>query len=163
MTERDALIMWEEVGFLPDCGIAALGDVRLLDDGTWAARPLPFLRALPSGHGMIYGLAECDGLPVEIGRRENRVVAARLEFTNDLAQIEAQGGGRWTELGRLRVDADATVACDKKQQHLAGWMLPVPIPGGWYVAEAFETDDDHLGVRLIVHGSTRSKDPLRSS
>jgi hypothetical protein len=97
---------------------------------------------------MIYGLAECDGLPIEIGRLGGDVVAARLEFTNDVAELEADHEGRWTPMGRVRLGEDGAIALDKKQQHLEGWCHRVPLPAGWYVAEVFEIQDDHVGIRL---------------
>lgn len=148
MTGADDIV-WEEVAFLPDCAFAALEDARLVDDDEWQSHPLPFLRVRRSGYGMIYGRAECDGLPIEIGRtRVGEVVAAGLEFTNDVAELEASGQGRWTSVGRLRLGGGGAIALDKKQQHLDGWCHRVPLPAGWYVAEAFETEEDHIAVRL---------------
>lgn len=152
MTGADDIV-WEEVAFLPDCAFAALGHPRLVDDDGWHSHSLPFLRVRGSGYGMIYGLAECDGLPIEIGRIRGEVVAARLEFTNDVAELETLDQGRWVPLGRVRLGDDGAIALDKKQQHLEGWCHRVPLPAGWYVAEVFETEGDHVAIRLRVEAT----------
>jgi len=89
-------IVWEEAAFLPDCAFAALGSPRLADDEAWLSHQLPYLRVRRSGYGMIYGLAECDGLPIEVGSIAGRAVAIRMEFTNDVAELETARDGVWT-------------------------------------------------------------------
>lgn len=154
MTKPDE-IAWEEVALLPDCAFAALGSPRLADDAGWLSHQLPYLRVRRSGYGMIYGLAECDGLPIEVGSIAGQAVAIRLEFTNDVADLEAAREGAWTPLGRLRLDESGVIALDKKHQHVEGWHHQVPLPAGWYAAEVFATEDDHVGIRL------RAEDALR--
>jgi len=104
---------------------------------------------------MIYGLAECDGLPIEVGSIAGRAVAIRMEFTNDVAELETARDGVWTPVGRLRLGADGVIALDKKHQHVEGWSHEVPLPAGWYAAGVFVTGDDHVGIRL------RADDALR--
>lgn len=144
-------LVWEDHAILPDCAFAALGDPALLADGGWLEHGrLPHLHVRRSGLGMLYGKAECDDLPVEVGRVGDRVVAARLEFTNDVAQLDAVGEGGWVALGRLRIGSRGAVAVDKKHQHLRAWRHRLPLPAGWYRAEVFAWETDHLAIRLVA-------------
>jgi hypothetical protein len=146
-----AKIVWEDRGALPDCAFAALGDPALLADGAWVAQGrLPFLQVRRSGLGMLYGRAECDGLPVELGRIGGHAAAARLEFTNDVAELDAARGGNWVALGRLRIGNRGAIAVDMKHRHSPAWRHHLPLPPGWYRAEVFEWDGDHLGIRLLA-------------
>jgi hypothetical protein len=147
----DSGITWEDCGVFPDCAFAALGDPALLADTAWRRfGRLPYLHVRPSGLGMLYGKAECDGLPVELGAAAGgAIVAARLEFTHDVAEVEAAGEGRWTTLGRLRIGSRGAIVVDKKHQRLPAWRQHLPLPAGWYRAQSFECRDDHLGIRLI--------------
>lgn len=115
-------IEWEDIGIFPDCAFAALGDPSLLDDEGWVEDSLPALRLRESGAGMLYGLGECDGLPVEIARRSGVVVGARLEFTDDVAALEAAGEGRWVAIGTLHIGGEGAVAVDKKHEHVEGYL-----------------------------------------
>ncbi len=142
-------VVWERVALLPDCAFAALGATEVVDDEDWAGRGLPFLTVRPDGLGMLYGRAECDGLPIEIGLRLGEPVAARMEFTDDVAKLEERHRGRWLTLGELRIGSDGAVAVDKKHQHLDAWRVELPLPAGTYRAQVFESGDDHLGIRLI--------------
>lgn len=96
---------------------------------------------------MLHGLAETDGLPVEIGRRGNKVVAARLEFTNDIDDLERNREGRWTELGELRIGSRGAVAATWDGDL---WTVELPMPAGDYRAETFSTADDDIGIRLTL-------------
>jgi len=152
---------WETVGIFPDCAFAALGDTRLTDDDTWrrdsAAFPFPGLFTIDGGYGMVYGLSEEDGVPIEIGRIAGEIVGARIEFTNDVSALEARGKGSWQSLGRLRIGPEGAVALDKKQQDVEWegqhpWRHALPLPTGWYVAETFLYEGDHLGIRILRSG-----------
>jgi len=141
---------WETVGCFPDCAYAAVGVRRLVDDDTWVSHRLPFLHVRRSGYEMVYARAECDGLPIEVGRISGEIVAVRLEFTNDVSDLERAGRGNWTALGRLRIGRQGAIATDKKEQEVQGWVHQVALPPGWYTAETFATKDDDLGVRLVA-------------
>jgi hypothetical protein len=143
-------IVWEQVGLMPDCAFAALGDPSLLGDDAWVGKGFPSLQRRSSGLGMLYGQAECDGLPVELGRLSAEIVGARLEFTNDVAKLERSGAGHWSSVGRLRIGRRGGVALDAKMPNKAEWCHKLPLPGVWYQAEAFEYRGDHLGIRLIA-------------
>lgn len=147
--------VWGDINVFVDCAFAAIGDVRLFDDDTWLDRGLPCLYRRRSGYGMLYGLAECDGLPIEGCWRADDLIGIRLEFTNDVTELEHSGAGHWAVLGRLRIGTGGAVVCDKKQQHLEEWRMTVPLPGGWYTCEAFETGSDHLGIRVMAEDARR--------
>ena len=148
-------IVWEDLGMFSDCAFAGLGDAGLVGDNSWLSdRGWPRLQVRPSGLGMIYGKAEVDGLPVEIGRVGPGVVAARLEFTHDVAELDAATEGRWEQVGRLRIGRRGAVAVDAKHPHTEGWNHPLPLAAGWYRAEVFRIPDDHLGIRLIAEAVT---------
>jgi hypothetical protein len=142
------------VGFFPDCAFAAIGDPRLLDDGAWLEyaqdHGLPFLRVRRSGLGMIYGRAECDGLPVEMGYRGSDAVGARLEFTDDVAELAATHSGDWHTLGDIRIGSSGAVAVDKRRPADDRREHRLALPAGWYAAQIFEHGRDHLGIRLIT-------------
>ncbi len=154
---NEGRIEWEVVAFFAECAHAALGDPRLLDDESWLGHALPYVHVRRSGYGMIYGLAECDGLPLEIGRYRGHIVAVRMEFTSDVAELEASGEGTWQPLGRLRIGDRGAVAGD--HQHLDGRLHRVPLRPGWYLAEAFEHAFHHLGIRLIKEASLGTEPP----
>lgn len=141
-------LSWEALTYFPTCATAAIGDPRLMDDEAWRLRATPFLRVRRSGYGMLYGLAETDGLPIEVGRRDGVTAVARMESTNDLAELEAAGEGGWVSLGRLRIgDRGAIAACIERADVST---VEVPLSAGWYSAETFRTNDDDLGIRLVA-------------
>lgn len=143
-------VVWDWVAIMPDCAFAALGDPRLIGDETWLKFGLPFLEVRRSGLGMVFGQAECDGLPVEVGRRGDEIVAARLEFTIDVAKEERKGRGHWAVMGRLRIGSRGGVALDAKHPNHERWCHRLPLASGWYRAEVFEHRGDHLGIRLVA-------------
>jgi hypothetical protein len=153
-----AEMVWEQVAQFPDCAFGAIGDPRLLGDVAWLAhaqiRGLPFLKVRRSGLGMLYGRAECDGLPVEVGRVSAAPMVARMEFTNDLAELEADANGRWRTLGELRIGGRGAVAVDKQHERREAWRHRLRLQTGWYRGQVFECGDDHLGVRLTTAGDT---------
>ena len=145
---RAKKLKWEDVGWFSDCALAAVGDTRLLDDDAWVSHDEPYLRVRRSGYGMIYAMAQCDGLPVEIGRLGDNVVAARLEFVSGVDRLEASKKGRWKKMGRLRIGKDGALALDQFRGDYKRWCHRVPLAAGWYAAEVFKTKHDHLGIRL---------------
>jgi hypothetical protein len=76
----------------------------------------------------------------------SHVVAARLEFVNDVADLEAAGQGRWSPVGLLR--CERVVAADSKHADQPGYHVELPLPAGRYVGEVFTTDSDLLGIRV---------------
>lgn len=142
-------ITWEEVAYLPDCAVAALGDVRLAADDGWLRHPLPYVHVRRSGYGMLYALAECDGLPVEIGHVSKQIVAVRLEFVHDVVELEAEKQGRWQSLGRIRIGRDGAIAADTRRQLSEAWQYRVDVPPGLYIAQVFKAENDELGIRLM--------------
>lgn len=143
---------------MPDCAFAALGDPSLVGDETGLRSNWSGLQVRKGGLGMLHGQAECDGLPVELGRVSGEIVAARLEFTNDVAKVERKGAGRWRAVGRLRIGRNGGVALDRKRPTDAGWFHPLPLPTGWYQAERFETKDDCIGIRLVAERLLKASD-----
>ena len=88
-------LSWTTLGYLPSVGFAGLGDpaaARRPDNRTKE-------RTWIEANAMVVGIAETDGLPVELGSDGTGAVAARLEFTNDLADLTFAGRGK---LGRCR-------------------------------------------------------------
>ncbi len=136
-------------GYMLDCAYGALGDARLVDDGQWIEHRLPTVVTDDEGFGMIYATAECDGLPVEVGRIGGDVVAVRLEFTCDVAEMEAVGEARWETIGRVRIGEQGAVALDKKQQHLDLWKWALDVPADWYDAQACMWDGECTAIRLL--------------
>lgn len=135
----------------PDCAFAAIGDAGMVADQRWLDSPRQYsLIVEPNGLGMLHGLAQCDDLPVEVGRLGSEIVAARLEFTSDVAEVEAKGKGSWTPLGRLRIGRGGAIAVDMKMRHLSGWLHRLPLAMGWYRAEVFLMPRMHLGIRLVA-------------
>ena len=155
-------IRWEDVALFPDCAFAALGDASMVDDQRWLKgfRQHAFVRQ-PHGLGMVYGLAECDDLPVEIGRTGSHVIAARLEFTSDVADVAAGGSGSWKDVGRLRIAEEGAIAVDMKMRHETGWVHRLPLPAGWYTAQVFLMDWRVLGIRLMAD-APNAKDEVAS-
>jgi hypothetical protein len=149
---KPADLLWTETARFPDCAVAGLGDPGLVNDHEWLSHGLPCVIVRRSGLGMLYGKAESDGLPVEIGQLAGVTVAARLEFTSDVRDVEAAGAGQWEDIGRLRVGRRGAIAVDLKVPHRAQFDLP--LPPGWYRAEVFMmVGGDHLGIRLISEGT----------
>ena len=144
-----AMIEWEDCGYMLDCAYGALGDTHLLDDDRWMEYEWPTVVTDDDGFGMIYATAECDGLPVEVGRIDGAVVAVRLEFTDDVAEMVAATEAQWETIGRVRIGAQGALALDKKQQHLDPWNFQLEVPAGWYDAQACMWDGDCLGIRLL--------------
>ena len=75
---------------------------------------------------------------------------SEIEFTNDVAEVEAAGEGRWRTLGRLRVGNDGVIAVDTKHRNMDEWIHHVDLPAAWYAAQAFDYEDDALGIRLML-------------
>jgi len=103
---------------------------------------------------MVYGLCEEDDVPIEIGRIDGEIVAARVEFTNDVRELEAAGKATWEHFGDLKIGAERGVAIDAKQHATEWdgqypWHHDLPLPAGTYAAEACIWDSDHVGIRLI--------------
>jgi hypothetical protein len=154
---RETLV-WEEISFFAECSVAALGDPRLVGDVTCLQPPLPRLHVRRSGYGMIYGCAECDDLPIEAARLGGEIIAVRIEFTTDVAELEAAGEGRWVPLGDLRIGAAGAVAVDHHHEYLQESRRQIPIAAGWYEASAFMSPADHLGIRIARRCGLRSTD-----
>lgn len=156
-----AMIEWEDCGFMLDCAYGALGDTRLLDDDRWIECRLPNVMTDDDGFGMIYATAECDGLPVEVGRIDGAVVAVRLEFTDDVAEMVAASEAKWETIGRVRIGEQGALALDKKQQHLDPWKVAFEVPAGRYDAQACMWDGECLGIRLLSTPNTDlSSEPM---
>jgi hypothetical protein len=149
MFNRDD-ISWEDVGFMLDCSQAALGDIGFLEDDGWLGDSQPCLRTDDGGYGMLYADASCDGLPVEIGTVDGCIVAARLEFTYDVDELDSAGEGCWVSRGSLRIGDEGAVALDKKHQHVEGWTHRIALAPGRYDAEIFDWEGDCLGIRLVA-------------
>lgn len=140
---------WEVVAVLPDCALAVLGDDTLLDDDTWLEEGSPCLIVRPDGRGILHAIAECDGLPVEVVRQGDAVVAVRLEFVDDVRDVEEAGEGRWETVGRVHVGDAGVLAVDMKMRHRDEWREHVPLQPGWYRAETFDADGECVGIRLV--------------
>lgn len=156
-----AALVWKVLYEISTCAVACIGDPRLLTDDRWRSQPLPYLRVRRSGYGMLYATAETDGLPVEVGYRSGQIVAVRLEFTDDVADLEAAGEGAWTRFGSVRIGSKGTVASGI--EGVDQWTVEVPLPEGRYVGEVFSTPSDDLGIRLVPEPSTDQPRSSRAS
>lgn len=141
-------MVWEVLTYFPTCAIASLGDRVLLHDDSWRSSPMPFVLADSAGVGTVYGLAESDGVPVEIAQRDGRVVGVRIEFTDDVDRLESAGEGRWVELGQIRIGPGGAVAAALEADDTS--LVEVPLLEGRYRAETFATSSDDLGIRLLI-------------
>lgn len=112
MPKSTTRIVWETLAIMPDCAFAALGDPSLAGDTTSSRKGWPGLEVRSGGLGMLYGQAECDELPVELGRVSTEIAAARLEIHERCREARARGRRRWTVLGRLRIGSKGGVALD---------------------------------------------------
>lgn len=148
-------IEWEDLQVFPECVVAGLGDESLEYEERWSEGtefPFPQLFNSGSGFGMLYGLAEADGIYTETGSLDGVLVGARIEFVNDIARLLEAGEGEWRRLGFMRVGSRGAIAIDKRQQQTPDYHSSrheIPLPEGWYEAETFISDRDHLGLRLI--------------
>jgi hypothetical protein len=79
---------------VPARGRVALGDTRLSRDESWRSQSFPCVQTNADHYGMLYGLAVEDGLPVEVARSSGQLVGIRIEFTNDVVELEAIGEGQ---------------------------------------------------------------------
>ncbi len=147
-TADPALIEWESIDIFIDCAFAVLGDRSLLSDPRWRETQWPALLTGRGGLGMLLGLAECDFMPVEVGRVGESVVGARLEFGQGVTEIERAGSGRWEALGCMSIRSDGAVAADLRSPK--DRLCALPLPAGWYGAEVFNCEADHFGIRLIT-------------
>jgi hypothetical protein len=110
---------------------------------------LPFLKVRRSGYGMIYGKAQCDFPPIELGYLAGVAVALKMEFTDDVGDLEAAADGGWHTLGELRIGGKGAVVLDANKSD-AAWRQDVDLPAGWYLAQTYQWGDDHLGIRLLA-------------
>jgi hypothetical protein len=140
---------WDTIGRMPDCAIAAVGDHRLFGDGGCSGGRLPGVVKRAGGYGLVYARAECDGLPVEVATSGGATIAARLQFTSDVAALQACGVGRWLPSGSVRMGSGAAAAFDTRHHGPpSAWFYPLRLAGGSYLVEAFCHEGDCLGVRL---------------
>ena len=142
-------LVWARVAVMADCAVAAIGDPEAVDapaDRDRDRRGWIQLMA-ESGLGMVCGFAETDGLPVEIGIAGSSVIAARLEFVDDVADLEAAGEGAWEDLRLIR--CDRVVATDLKSPNRPACRVELPLAAGVYRAVVFRTSTgDAVGIML---------------
>jgi len=97
----------------------------------------------------VTALAQCDGLPVDLALRDSEGVGIRLEFVPDLAELEAGGLGQWSSITEMVVGTTGAFAGSVKGQHLA-YRCDCALSPGSYVAQAFRTAHDVLGLRIML-------------
>ena len=101
---------------------------------------LPFVAA--------YTEADAD-VPLEVQRNTaHDIVRARLCWTDDVDELETNGGGCWVAAGNLEVSADGCqIWSPIVQSDNEGGTLFRPAPGT-YDVEVFDADGDLLGLRI---------------
>jgi hypothetical protein len=140
---------WARIGMMPDCAFAGLGDPAAINAAPSAepSRSGWIQRSDPDGLGMAFGFAEVDGLPIEIGLAGSVMVAARLEFVDDVDELADRGEGSWVPLGRFR--CNRVHAIDLKHPDQQGYRFDLSLPPAIYTAEAFRSGSDAVGLRLV--------------
>lgn len=121
-------LSWTTLGYLQSAGFAGLGDPAA------ARRPEAETegRTWIEAGAMVVGIAETDGLPVELGSDSTGPVAARLEFTNDLRDLTSRGEGEWVDVGELQ--CEVLVAVDVIYATEDRFRIALPLPAGRYRA-----------------------------
>lgn len=139
---------WEAERVFGTVTFAALGDPALIDDDEWRRGDMPLLRVRDDGLGMIFAPAEADDVPVELLREGPEIVAARMEFVDDVAELESSGEGAWVSHGRLRIGESGAVGLALEGSFRLS--IAVDLRSGWYRAESFAAKGDVLGLRLTA-------------
>lgn len=81
-------------------------------------------------------------MPVEVA---SDLCSARMEFVSDIADVE----GDWIEFGRLTLSSKKVLACDPFILHNSFYRIEFEMRPGTYSAQAFQTSDDVLGLRIV--------------
>lgn len=131
---------WEVVGtaIVESAGVAfALPDADL---------PLPPGTDLRDDHPGIVGIVtlEDNDFPVEVRRAEGATVEARIDLATD---VEEQVG-TWRSIGILDVGREGVLAVDPTLP-AQEYGVRVPIPGGRWRAEVYNSNGDDLALRLV--------------
>jgi hypothetical protein len=147
--------MWDAIGGVEvDAGTVGFGDRVALGPNFWLNEPFAAATGAPEGFEgrlVVEGTGEDCPLPVEVlVDTSGSVVAARMEFVNDVAEQE----GEWQETGFLDLSTGRCLACDPFC-HRAVYRFEFDVEPGRYVAERFVCTDDGmvLGLRIRLLGS----------
>jgi hypothetical protein len=109
-----------------------------LVDGAFADLPLV----------VCYTEADAD-VPVEVQRdAAGIIIAARMCWTDDVDELDGNGGGEWRDAGLLRIESGSCRAWDPVHA-FSGYTFELR-PGS-YTAQTFVTEEnDSLGLRIIA-------------
>ncbi|MFL5736806.1 MAG: hypothetical protein ACJ76P_05660 [Actinomycetota bacterium] len=132
-----------------DGGLVAFADPMHLHHAVAMARELDGWRPVESTsvprNLVAIGTGGDMPVPVEIRRGgDGATVAARMAFVDDLDDLD----GGWVEVGRLAIGGSGCVALDPTVPLARAKRVRFELPAGIYLAEAFETEDDTLALRL---------------
>lgn len=148
-------LRWEQVGWALEMISGGIGD-ELLAPPTFEAF------AWPAGHGaglcpsdgpcgLVVFSVTADGVPIEVGYDGERPVAARIECVNDVDELESSRQGEWTARGRFEIGAGRAVALDPSRRGYDRELRwPLPLAAGTYEAQVFVSDNDDLGIRILL-------------
>ena len=103
-----------------------------------------------SGVPLIACFTEADDpLPIEIMRSHaGRASSVRVCWTQDVDDLEGTEGA-WAEVGRLNLDSGLCLIWDPYHYDVETGSV-IDVVKGTYTVEAFYTDSDCLGLRIVA-------------
>ena len=124
---------WHTIGIIEvDAATVAFGDGYVMErllpiepiaDGPFDAKKTALV---------VQTTGEDCPVPLEVALVGEQRVAARMEFVNDVAELD----GDWVPVGHITITRGRAVACDPFC-HGAGYRRSFRLPRGQYVAEVF--------------------------
>lgn len=115
-----------------------------------------------TGDGVIAAFTEADeNVPVEVQRDgQDKIVSLRLCWTTDVDKLDGRGEGWWGEVGSLPLPKGSCVVWDPFHGEISDGLV-VDVQPGDYRVEAFYTESDCLGIRIVSSADSPSQLPAK--